>query len=1158
MKRLTFKILSVISLFSLLLSLFVTLPSRAQSSGISLDFAGAEPLTYNHQTGGGKWNSGVVNTDIERSLEGEDFACRDKVSYLAKIDVANTQDLIDLGAMTLRLNFHFDLDTTGQSGVALAKPITASINSASDTATRGDANSTVVEVSTSETGPKFSKGAELYATYDVTDVEANETIVLRIDITLDCQAGASPTGNLQANLDDGSIIKKLGNVAVVPAIVVASGARTIDLKSVNKVANPELVIAKTVTFPELSCPGGESVLIEPDQSVKYCYRVTNPSNAGGKTGATVYNLSVINDDSGEYPDFTVPLTSGLTDIDGDGQVDDLAPGAVALAEKVIAFDGDKDTVLTNIATITGTDAPIGGNTLSASDTAVVNIDAPDLVPSIDIQKTPDSQTVFDGLTATFTITVTNTGNVDLTNVVVTDPATPSCDKTFATLAIGATETYSCTTVALLASFTNTATVTGNYDTTQVTDDDSAVVTVDFRPNIEVVKTASVASVPETGGSVDFSVVVKNKAVENFTLNSLIDDKFGDLNGVGTCTVPQTIAAAGEYSCTFTKFLASDSLTAHTNTVTASGQDPEGNQASANDNETVTFIDVKPDITLSKGVDPTMVLYTGGNVNYKFRVTNLSLEPVTISSFTDNKITLSAECAALVGYVLAPTSYVECSTNNYFLSSPTDETFVNTATAVGTDNEGNTDSAEASATVTFARPSIDIQKTPDTQTIDEGLTATFQIAVSNTGNVPLTNITVTDAATPSCDKTFASLAVGATETYSCTTLALLASFTNVAAVSAMYGTTQVTDEDSAAIVLDYMPKIEVVKSASTSSIPETGGAVTFTVVVKNKAVENFILNSLVDDKFGNLAGVGSCAVPQTIAAAGEYSCSFTKTLSGEALASHTNIVTASGQDPEGNQTSANDNETVTFTDVKPDISLTKTVDPTAARWTGDYVNYRFRISNLTAEAVTITSFVDNAITLSPACSALVGYVLAPLAYVECATNNYYLTGLPGGSFTNTATAVARDNEGNTDTANASAVVTFWWYGRTPGYWKNHAEAWTSGYTPSMNIQDLFVIPAGLIKDGKLDLDKNNIKDTLMAGLAYKGGNNLTGAAQILFRAAIAALLNEAYYGADYPGATSTSALITKVNEVLATNARAQYLALASYYDYWNNAVHASLP
>ena len=1049
--------LSLTGVGALLVSIVMAIPSPAQSSGISLDFAGAEPLTYSHITGGGKWNNGTVNVDIERSLEGGEFACRDKVSYLTKINVANTPDLRAMGEMTIRLNFAFDLDSTGQSGVALSKPIIASINNSGDTATRGDGGSSVTEISTSETGSKFTQGAQLLATYDVSDVEANETIVLRIDLTLDCNPGSTPTGNLQAKLLDGSITKKLGNTPIVPAESISSGARTIDLKSVNLVSTPQLVLAKTVTFPDLSCPGTESVLIEPDQFVKYCYQVTNPSNSGGKTGAPVYNLSVINDDSGPYPDFTVPLTSGLTDIDGDGQVDDLAAGAVALAEKVIAFDGNKDTVLTNIATITGTDAPTGGNTLTATDTAVVNIDAPEIMP-----------------------------------------------------------------------------------------------------NIEVIKTASVASVPETGGSVEFTVLVKNTVAESFTLNSLADDKFGNLNGVGDCSIPQTIAANSDYSCKFTKELASDTLTAHTNTVTASGIDPEGNPASANDSETVTFTDVKPDISLSKSVDPSIVLYTGGNVSYKFRVTNLTLETVTVTSFTDNKITLSSECAALIGYVLAPSAYVECSTNNYYLSSSTDETFINTATAVGTDNEGNTDSAEASATVTFARPSIDIQKTPDTQTVKEGLTATFQIAVTNTGNVPLTNIIVTDAASPTCDKTFASLAVGATETYSCTTVALLASFTNIAAVSAMYDTTQVTDQDSAAVVLDYLPKIEVTKTASTSSMPETGGSVTYTVVVKNKAVENFVLNSLVDDKFGDINGVGTCAVPQTIAAAGEYSCAFTKIISGEALTTHTNKATASGQDPEGNQTSADDSETVSFTDVKPDISLTKTVNPTAARWTGDFVNYTFRISNLTGESVTVTSFVDNAITLSSECLALVGYVLTPNTYVECATNNYYLTGTPGGSFINTATAVASDHEGNTDSATASAKVNFWWYGRTPGYWKNHSEAWTSGYTPTIFIQSVFNVPSGLLTGGILDLNKNGVKDSLMNGLAYQGGSGITGAAQVLFRAAIAALLNEAYYGVDYPAEVSTTALITKVNTVLTTNDRAQYIALASYYDFWNNAVHASLP
>jgi len=61
-----------------------------------------------------------------------------------------------------------------------------------------------------------------------------------------------------------------------------------------------------------------------------------------------------------------------------------------------------------------------------------------------------------------------------------------------------------------------------------------------------------------------------------------------------------------------------------------------------------------------------------------------------------------------------------------------------------------------------------------------------------------------------------------------------------------------------------------------------------------------------------------------------------------------------------------------------------------------------------------------------------------------------------------------------------------------------------------------------------------------------------------RAAIAALLNEAYYGTYFPGATSTSALIAQVNGTLATQNRGSYLTLATTLDNWNNAIHSSLP
>ena len=47
--------------------------------------------------------------------------------------------------------------------------------------------------------------------------------------------------------------------------------------------------------------------------------------------------------------------------------------------------------------------------------------------------------------------------------------------------------------------------------------------------------------------------------------------------------------------------------------------------------------------------------------------------------------------------------------------------------------------------------IDIDKTPDLQILESGETATFTINVTNTGDVPLTEVTVADANAPDCDR-----------------------------------------------------------------------------------------------------------------------------------------------------------------------------------------------------------------------------------------------------------------------------------------------------------------------------------------------------------------------------------------------------------------------
>jgi uncharacterized repeat protein (TIGR01451 family) len=92
--------------------------------------------------------------------------------------------------------------------------------------------------------------------------------------------------------------------------------------------------------------------------------------------------------------------------------------------------------------------------------------APVESPGIALVKSPKWQVVRFRGTARFRITVTNVGNTVLTNVTVTDPLSPNCNRTSATipalasLAPNASVTYYCSRRKVRRAFDNVATATG--------------------------------------------------------------------------------------------------------------------------------------------------------------------------------------------------------------------------------------------------------------------------------------------------------------------------------------------------------------------------------------------------------------------------------------------------------------------------------------------------------------------------------------------------------------------------------------------------------------------------------------------------------------------------------------------------------------------------
>ena len=147
----------------------------------------------------------------------------------------------------------------------------------------------------------------------------------------------------------------------------------------------------------------------------------------------------------------------------------------------------------------------------------------------------------------------------------------------------------------MASYENCAGIVvgnGETKTCTITNKDTIPPTVDVQKTVRVAGTenafAETASAPESGATFEYQVVVWNKSAEAVTLTTLTDTigaVVTDLDGKGSCSVPQTLAAsdgssggADTYVCTFQLAFSGNAGASQTDTVKATVKDDENDTA----------------------------------------------------------------------------------------------------------------------------------------------------------------------------------------------------------------------------------------------------------------------------------------------------------------------------------------------------------------------------------------------------------------------------------------------------------------------------------------------------------------------------------------------------------------------------------------------------
>ena len=409
----------------------------------------------------------------------------------------------------------------------------------------------------------------------------------------------------------------------------------------------------------------------------------------------------------------------------------------------------------------------------------------------------------------FTIVATNTGNVTLDSVTVTDEQVSDLSCTPAngsSLAPGAemtcTATHTVTQEDIDAgSFFNEACVDdGEGGAAEVCDDVEPPALQD--PDLEISKVVAEENFSAVGDILNFTIVATNTGSVTLDSVTVTDEQVSDLS----CTPANgsSLTPGAIMTCTASHTVTQEDIDAGSFFNEACVDDGEGGAAEVCDDVELPALQ-DPKLQINKMVAEQNFSAVGDVLNFTIEATNtgnVTLDNVTV---TDEQVS-DLSCTPANGSSLAPGAIMTCTASHTVTQEDIDAgSFFNEA-CVDDGEGGAVEVCDDVDVPGLQDPAIEIVKTAadglDFQIVDVGDDAVFTITVTNTGNVTLSNVVVTDPLAPNCDNVIGNLEVGETQSYNCTVV-VDDDFTNIATVDGEGPQGQpVEDEDPSDVVVIF--------------------------------------------------------------------------------------------------------------------------------------------------------------------------------------------------------------------------------------------------------------------------------------------------------------------------------------------------------------------